>query len=129
MRLSLIISGASALVASAFAADAAYSLYNGAAINAPSILMDIAGVCVFGLTSLLALAYEYVYNNTGIPYIRPTNVCPTCKKDPCECGDIYRTIDAVRLLMTHDCITPQHKSILGDIVKCILTEGNESCEA
>ncbi len=55
MKLSLIISGASALVTSAFAADAAYSLYTGAAINTPSILMDIAGVCVFGLFSLSAL--------------------------------------------------------------------------
>ena len=134
MNIRNIIRIVSVGLASCFVADAAYALYQGASINSTNVLLDTLGVSLSTVALFVLPIFFSVNSEANTPDIWPDLVTPGPSDEPTQeeldaAADqaIYEVVDAVRLLMAHDCVTTQHKSILGDIIKCILTKGNDSC--
>jgi len=111
------------LLAACFVADGSYALYRGDAVNSAGIVMDVTAILFCTLGAFLAPLF---FGNGDRPTPRPP-VKPDA--NGCLCRDMYETVDAVRLLMRLECISEEHKNILGDIAKCAIIEGECSCGA
>ena len=127
----LITRIAAAVIAFGFAVDATYAIYNGAALNSAGIVLD------FVLGTMVALMGLFIpmffSNDTADEFdIIDNPVAPTPQPECPDCRDnhqVYEMIDAIRLLSSHKCVTEQHISVLGDIAKCIVTQGaNHTCD-
>ena len=114
------------LLAACFVADGSYALYRGDAVNSAGIILDVTAIMFCTLGALIAPLFFSVDSKPSRPTPRPP-VKPDA--EGCNCFDMYETVDAVRLLMKLECISDEHKDILGDIAKCVIIKGECSCDA
>ncbi len=117
------------LLAACFVADGSYALYRGDAVNSAGVILDATAIMFCTLGALIAPLF---FSTGGTP-VRPTPRPAPQPVNPdvegCNCVDMYETVDAVRLLMRLECISDEHKDILGDIAKCVIIKGECSCGA
>lgn len=114
------------LLAACFVADGSYALYRGDAVNSAGIVLDATAILFCTLGALIVPLFFGNGSNEVTPTPRPP-VKPDAKV--CNCCNMYETVDAVRLLMSLECISDDQRDVLGDIAKCVIIKGECSCEA
>jgi len=125
MNLSTITRTTSICIAACFVADAFFAMYKGHAINSVGVLLDAIGIMVFAFAALFVPMFfkdGMGTNNKNWPTPEPETDHKDCNQN------IYAIVDAVRMLVSHPCVNEEQKNVLGDIVKCLLIKGNDSCE-
>jgi len=115
------------LLAACFVADGSYALYRGDAVNSAGIVLDVTAILFCSLGALITP----LFFSEGSDTVRPAPKPPVSPEDDecCDCCTMYEIVDAVRLLMRLECISEEHKNILGDVAKCVIIKGDCSCGA
>ena len=122
----LITRIAAAVIAFGFAVDATYAIYNGAALISANIMLDFVLGTMATLMGLFIPMFFSDDTTDELDIIDGDGLLDPRYVENTRTREIYELIDAVRLLSSHKCVTEKHINVLGDIAKCIVTEGDSN---